>query len=458
MQNYSPYLYVDQLTESQLRDYVYSTLDREKIQIEMSHVSLFRYVIETDMMFFSSLDENGKLTNVTFSNYLKKRESFYFDQKSKEEIFDAIERITAHPEAHQRGALLLHCKDGKSVEVEYTVARNSEEKIVAVVGQLIDYLQTPKKLQETIRSLNDYIAMFEGLQNAYEVIVTIDLQTYRYQMIKGTNALKEVARSTQDPAQLARLFCLSLVEEKYREEFMAFVDPKTLSERIYGQKVLSYDFPTRNLGWCHARLAPVAFDADSNVTQVILTAETISDPSTQINYLRIAAERDGLTGLLNRVAGERLIDEKLKSKTPSIFVLLDCDDFKFFNDNCGHPVGDMLLREVALALQEIFPNDTIIRLGGDEFVVYVEDVKAWTSVDSFFGPLRERVKKISISYLKGMNITLSGGVTIYNGIFSTTFERLYHKADRALYFSKRGQKNTITVDEGDRLPGGNMYF
>ncbi len=458
MQNYNPYLYVDQLSEKQLRDYIYSILEREKIQIEMSHISLFRYVIETDMMFYSYLDEKGKLTNASYSNYLKKRESDFFDLVSKDEMFQTIERILANPEENQRGALPLHGQDGKSVEIEYTVARNAEGNIVAIVGQLIDYLQTPQKLQETIRSLNDYIVMFEGLQNAYEVIISIDLQTFQYQIIKATDNLKEVARSASDSNQLARLFCLSLIDEKYRKDFMNFANPTTLSERIYGQKIIALDFPTRNLGWCHARLAPITYDADGNVTQAILTAETIADPSTQINYLRVAAERDGLTGLINRVAGERLINDKLADKIPSIFVLLDCDDFKFFNDNCGHPVGDMLLREIAIALQEVFPNDTIIRLGGDEFVVFIQNVKAWTSVDAFFGPLRERVKKISISYLKGMGITLSGGVTIYNGIFNTTFERLYHRADKALYFSKRGQKNTITVDEGDRMQGGNMYF
>lgn len=458
MQDYNPYLYVDQLSENHLRDYVYSILEREKVQIEMSHISLFRYVIETDMMFFSTLDENGKLKNITISNYLKKRESTFFDESSKEEVFKMIERILANPQKNQRGAMPLHCKDGKSVEIEYTVALNAEGDAVAVVGQLIDYLQTPQKLQETIRSLNDYLVMFEGLQNAYDVIISIDLQNYHYQIIKATPNLQEVARNTSDSNQLARLFCLSLIDEKYRKDFMDFVNPTTLSERIYGQKIIALDFPTINLGWYHTRLIPITYDADGNVTQALLTAETMADPSSQINILRVAAERDGLTGLLNRVAGERLITEKLNSKTPAIFILLDCDDFKFFNDNCGHPVGDMLLREVALALQEVFPKDIIIRLGGDEFVIFVQDIKAWTSVDAFFGPLRERVKKISISYLKGMRITLSGGVTIYNGIFNTTFEKLYHKADKALYFSKRGQKDTITVDEGDRIPGGNMYF
>lgn len=458
MQDYSPYLYVDQLSESQLRDHVYSIIDREKVQIEMSHISLFRYMIETDMMFFSTLDENGKLKNFTISNYLKKRESTFFDDASKEEAFKLIERVIANPKENQRGAMPLHCKDGKMVEVEYTVALNAEGEVVAIVGQLIDYLQTPKKLQETIRSLNDYIAKFEGLQNAYDVVISIDLQHYHYHIIKATPNLQAVASHTSDSNQLARLFCLSLIDEKYRKEFMDFVNPATLSERIYGQRVIALDFPTQHLGWYHTRLVPTSYDDDGNVTQVILTAEPTSDPSSQYNILRVAAERDGLTGLLNRVAGERLISEKLATKTPSIFILLDCDDFKFFNDNCGHPVGDMLLREVALALQEVFPNDTVIRLGGDEFIVFVQDVKAWTSVDAFFGPLRERVRKISISYLKGMRITLSGGVTIYNGIFNTSFEKLYHKADRALYFSKRGNKDTITVDDGDRMPDGNMYF
>jgi GGDEF domain-containing protein len=81
------------------------------------------------------------------------------------------------------------------------------------------------------------------------------------------------------------------------------------------------------------------------------------------------ADRDPLTNLLNhRAFHERLTCESGK---PCAIVVIDLDNFKFFNDVYGHLAGDEVLRQITRALQESCHTDAdaLSRFGGDEFGV-----------------------------------------------------------------------------------------
>lgn len=57
--------------------------------------------------------------------------------------------------------------------------------------------------------------------------------------------------------------------------------------------------------------------------------------------------------------------------------MIDLDDFKRINDQCGHPVGDAVLARLAHALQRrLRPHDVVARLGGDEFALLLLDATA----------------------------------------------------------------------------------
>ena len=90
----------------------------------------------------------------------------------------------------------------------------------------------------------------------------------------------------------------------------------------------------------------------------------------QQNMLRQKAERDALTGLLNRQSFEQLKDQLAASTEHLAFLLIDVDVFKSINDNYGHDMGDQALIKVANLLDENFRRgDYVMRIGGDEFAV-----------------------------------------------------------------------------------------
>ncbi len=80
---------------------------------------------------------------------------------------------------------------------------------------------------------------------------------------------------------------------------------------------------------------------------------------------------DALTHLRNRYALRQDYDKYIQKDL--IVMLTDVDDFKFFNDNFGHNVGDEILENFSKALRSIFSRDNCYRFGGDEFLVIISD-------------------------------------------------------------------------------------
>ncbi|HKX84777.1 MAG TPA: diguanylate cyclase, partial [Pyrinomonadaceae bacterium] len=104
---------------------------------------------------------------------------------------------------------------------------------------------------------------------------------------------------------------------------------------------------------------------------VVIDRGTLKDKAGQFEQLSVT---DPLTGLLNRrYLEERLAEEIQRSKRhrfPMSLVMLDVDEFKSYNDNFGHPAGDIALRIVADLLKETLRGaDVAARYGGEEFAV-----------------------------------------------------------------------------------------
>lgn len=169
--------------------------------------------------------------------------------------------------------------------------------------------------------------------------------------------------------------------------------------------------------------------------------------------LRRRAERDSLTGLLNRESVmERIrscISGDGKDKQHALlFIDLDC--FKQINDNLGHAYGDKVLKGIAQKIGGMFREDDFVgRIGGDEFLVFIKNVHSQKDVEEraarIFGdaPLFQMEEDISVS------VTCSVGVSMYHGD-GERLERLYMEADEAMYKAKNKGKNQILFSDETR--------
>ncbi len=98
---------------------------------------------------------------------------------------------------------------------------------------------------------------------------------------------------------------------------------------------------------------------------------------------RKKAERDPLTGILNRSAALDRIDSLLNTdERPCMLISIDVDDFKGVNDTYGHIEGDRVLKELATFLTKVMrKEDVVARMGGDEFLVFAAGLEPGPAAD-----------------------------------------------------------------------------
>jgi len=156
------------------------------------------------------------------------------------------------------------------------------------------------------------------------------------------------------------------------------------------------------------------------------------------------ARQDALTGLANRQALRRALDDALvgavrRKHRCSIF-LLDLDRFKAVNDTLGHPAGDTLLRLVALRLtDEVGDLGQVGRLGGDEFEVVLPSM---SSKDELSKLAQGIIDSLSRPYtINGSAVSIGASVGIVTSDYDDrTSDDLMRDADLALYAAKAAGK------------------
>lgn len=164
----------------------------------------------------------------------------------------------------------------------------------------------------------------------------------------------------------------------------------------------------------------------------------------QAQSLGRLAERDALTGLLNRRAIEPRFAE-LRTAGFCALAVLDLDHFKRVNDVCGHLRGDEALRAVAAALE---PDDDClaVRMGGEEFVLLLRGGDARERVEM----RRQAIARRVAAEAPGLPCVVTASVGLVelprDGLPHLAFAELYAAADRLLYEAKSGGRNRLVAE------------
>ena len=167
-----------------------------------------------------------------------------------------------------------------------------------------------------------------------------------------------------------------------------------------------------------------------------------------MDMLSTRAMIDALTGLWNRAYFnsrlEALIAQAQRHGHPFSCVLADVDRFKSINDNHGHGFGDFVLRGIARTLGDSCrTEDVVCRYGGEEFVILTPGVNA-----SAGAQLAERIRrKIAERPFaqNGISVSVTCSFGVADGLLA---EAIVEHADRALYRSKSGGRDRVTVSDG----------
>ena len=162
--------------------------------------------------------------------------------------------------------------------------------------------------------------------------------------------------------------------------------------------------------------------------------------------LKTLSETDLMTGLLNRVSGEKRVTEAFKQGKGGLFVLLDIDQFKSINDTFGHGVGDKVIISVAQCLKAAFrERDVVFRLGGDEYAAYAEHVHDKEVAQKVIDRFIDGLTKISIPEMEGRPVYASTGMLVLPEGKRADFVTCYKLVDEGVYESKKVQGSSAVT-------------
>lgn len=187
---------------------------------------------------------------------------------------------------------------------------------------------------------------------------------------------------------------------------------------------------------------------------LIYAAESSHKLLMRTNY---QANHDFLTGLKNRYFFIRYLQNMMfsleSSNSYSYLLLIDLDHFKTINDSLGHDIGDRLLQEVSLRVNENLQNDALLaRLGGDEFTVvgpeYKSKKQCMIEAEAQADKLLLALKGSYTIDLHNLYISASIGVS-FVGDQHNDANRLIKEADIAMYEAKDNGRDGVIVFDDD---------
>lgn len=196
--------------------------------------------------------------------------------------------------------------------------------------------------------------------------------------------------------------------------------------------------------WVENRYIPVR-DHDGRLLEVEGIILDITERRLAEEKMALLARTDGLTGLANRATLIERLHQAFAAarRGAAVFAVfyLDLDHFKRINDTLGHPVGDLLLQEVARRIKShVRENDVVARLGGDEFAILQLDVSDPTQSAAMAANIRDALLAPYNLAGNALHISVSIGISSYS-VACLDADSLLSQADMALYRSKEMGRN-----------------
>ena len=447
--------FVKQMDKETLDILLMGMMHQNRLSVMRHNSLMFFYNVAQDSMYYLMCDADGNLKHSVAANYSISPQYEYISREGYEKAMRIIKLVIEDPDYPKEGQETIeYINKSKCLLAHYTSVCDVNGKVKSVVGHLEDINTSKEKMLRTIDRQNRYNQITESLSRMFEIVVYTDVELKNLELIKASSTVMSLAGNLTTTTDFINYTLENLVDPEYMDQFKSFIDVRTLDERLAGRSFISFEYKSRLSGWLFARIIPVSFDRKGMVTHFLFAAESADVAHKEKEELTELAKNDGLTGLLNRIYGERFIREEIAKGGEQVFAVLDCDHFKHINDYLSHLVGDEVLRQQATIMRQVFAGFNIMRLGGDEFVVHANGevahrfIYSFDGVNNLFRQFATKISEVKIQELENIAPTMSCGVVFCTGsVHQATFDDFYAKADSALKESKKKRGGCITIRE-----------
>ena len=321
----------------------------------------------------------------------------------------------------------------------------SEERLSSLRSELASF-----KEKEAKQHHHDYMnrALKTLYDRAYEFDLTHD------SILRGAEFFQKSGCGTASLTEAIKDCAEKRVHPDDKEKYLQFSLPANIRQRfLKGQSKFSLEYRTLTdepdkYRWKSAA-ATTFMDTETASLLSVWFLRDITEECEQREMLRELADRDSLTGLLNKKSTEERITASLEELGPvegtGCLIMLDLDNFKKINDMMGHIFGDAVLSSVAQLLRATYGECPVGRVGGDEFMVFVRSCNE-EELSARLGAFTEAICAMHRSSSSSFRMSVSTGASRFPQD-RTTFKELYKKADTALYSVKQEGKNKFRFYE-----------
>ncbi len=256
--------------------------------------------------------------------------------------------------------------------------------------------------------------------------------------------------------QALRIVAEKQIKEEFRQGYIDTFSPENV-RRAYeeGRETLQYDFRISTGGdyyWMRITARLVNWGEDGALYMLTYRQNIDAEKRQEARMLELA-QRDGMTGLLNKTAMARHVEGALRRAGAPLyaFYIFDIDRFKQANDRFGHAFGDEVIVAFTQTLRRHFrEGDLLGRIGGDEFAAFVPaPSRAWAveKAQELSGALNRPFTSDGKTW--GMSASIGVAFADTRG---AAFETLYKNADAALYQAKHDGRNGFAIYSERQAP------
>ncbi len=196
--------------------------------------------------------------------------------------------------------------------------------------------------------------------------------------------------------------------------------------------------------WIHDRGVPFS-DEKNEFAGYIGSCIDVNEQVTGETW-KVMAQRDGLTGLFNRQYFEqearKVFEEAIRTKHDLRAVMIDIDNFKYFNDHYGHAFGDKILILFAgMLLDNVRESDLPGRYGGDEFILLLPETSHY-GAEQIVRRIANRLKLPTNACEDNISLSFSYGIAEAKDC--DTYESFIERADHNMYTEKKKKKRAAS--------------
>ncbi len=395
---------------------------------------------------------------------------------SKNEGVRSIAGVPIIVKGVRRGALLADSLKGFAFDKKSIRAM---ENFSAMIGQFMyaSYTSFENSYQrDQLAALTTYQRKF--LENMSEKEIVGYLEDYIVQSIDADRFMLVGKKGEERSGEV--LFCKG-VDARYFDDFTFKFEEQGLVQLVFEkEQVIAKTFnrsekvprlsPRERINTDFKCLLAVPVRTDKGVTHVLTLESTKKNSFNEhqkelvmtiaraagfaLSRARIYEEKkemsrkDGLTGLINHKTFQENYQQEIRRAERGGYLvtvmMLDIDFFKKVNDNYGHHVGDVVLKNVAQIISQIVDasHDTVARYGGEEFVCVLSQTN--------IAQAKETAERIRLA-IQAKEYDVPGGVLkITMSIGAATYptdsrygKEVLEKSDKALYHAKKTGRNRI---------------